>query len=249
MVAWLDGPVAPRDFHVNAQRSASGARPPARFSQVKLHRRVLETHGHGALERRGPPEFPGWRPRMNESSIAGVMNALLRPAGPCSSCGFACDAGFAFCPRCGNSRAEAAPAPPPEPEADRRQVTVLFADLTGFTSLAEGLDPETVRAFQNALVRGDGAGHRALRRLRREVRRRCGDGGVRRAARARGRSRCARCRPRRTCCRSIDRLSRQWAARLGPGGDAAHRRAHRAGGRRQPGAAAPAAPTRSPATR
>ena len=28
---------------------------------------------------------------------------------------------------------------------------MLFADLTGFTSLAEGLDPETLRAFQNAL--------------------------------------------------------------------------------------------------
>jgi adenylate cyclase len=30
-------------------------------------------------------------------------------------------------------------------------VTVVFADLTGFTSLAERLDPEVVRAFQNAL--------------------------------------------------------------------------------------------------
>jgi adenylate cyclase len=30
-------------------------------------------------------------------------------------------------------------------------VTVLFADLTGFTSLSERLDPEEVRAFQNAL--------------------------------------------------------------------------------------------------
>ena len=39
----------------------------------------------------------------------------------------------------------------PEQEADRRQVTVLFADLTGFTALAERLDPETVRTFQNAL--------------------------------------------------------------------------------------------------
>ncbi len=36
-------------------------------------------------------------------------------------------------------------------EADRRQVTVLFADLSGFTSLSERLDPEVVRAFQNAL--------------------------------------------------------------------------------------------------
>jgi adenylate cyclase len=36
-------------------------------------------------------------------------------------------------------------------EADRRQVTVLFADLSGFTALSERLDPEEVRAFQNAL--------------------------------------------------------------------------------------------------
>lgn len=36
-------------------------------------------------------------------------------------------------------------------EADRRQVTVLFADLCGFTTLAERLDAEEVRAFQNAL--------------------------------------------------------------------------------------------------
>jgi adenylate cyclase len=39
----------------------------------------------------------------------------------------------------------------PRREADRRQVTVLFADLSGFTALAERLDPEEVRAFQNAL--------------------------------------------------------------------------------------------------
>ncbi|WP_404295514.1 ATP-binding protein (plasmid) [Microvirga sp. RSM25] len=34
---------------------------------------------------------------------------------------------------------------------DRRQVTVLFGDLSGFTTLSERLDPEEVRAFQNAL--------------------------------------------------------------------------------------------------
>jgi adenylate cyclase len=37
------------------------------------------------------------------------------------------------------------------PDADRRQVTVLFADVSGFTTIAERLDPEEVRAFQNAL--------------------------------------------------------------------------------------------------
>ena len=36
-------------------------------------------------------------------------------------------------------------------DADRRQVTVVFADLCGFTSLSERLHPEEVRAFQGAL--------------------------------------------------------------------------------------------------
>ena len=36
-------------------------------------------------------------------------------------------------------------------EADRRTVTVLFADLSGFTALSERLDPEELRALQNDL--------------------------------------------------------------------------------------------------
>lgn len=50
--------------------------------------------------------------------------------------------------------AEALPAPrpaAPHRDVDRRQVTVLFVDLSGFTSLAERLDPEEVRAFQTNL--------------------------------------------------------------------------------------------------
>ena len=38
-----------------------------------------------------------------------------------------------------------------EQHADRRVVTILFADLSGFTTLAERLDPEEVRAFQGRL--------------------------------------------------------------------------------------------------
>jgi adenylate cyclase len=75
------------------------------------------------------------------------MTTNRRSAKPCSACGFACDAAFLFCPRCGAAQKPAQA----EPEADRREVTLVFADLTGFTSLAERLDPETVRAFQNAL--------------------------------------------------------------------------------------------------
>src|SRR5262245_47871060 len=84
----------------------------------------------------------------------------------CAACGFACAPDFLFCPKCGASL-EAKPKPTPAPtaasspvrpapacssvEADRRLVTVLFADVSGFTSLSERLDPEDVRSFQNDL--------------------------------------------------------------------------------------------------
>lgn len=42
-------------------------------------------------------------------------------------------------------------------EGERKQVTILFADLSGFTALAERTDPETIRAFQNDLF-GEMAG-------------------------------------------------------------------------------------------
>jgi len=74
----------------------------------------------------------------------------------CSGCGFEAPADFAFCPKCG-ARLAVAPAPPPPPspppEGDRRPVTVLFADLAGFTALSESLDPEDVRAIQSDLFR------------------------------------------------------------------------------------------------
>jgi adenylate cyclase len=72
----------------------------------------------------------------------------------CNGCGFEAPADFAFCPKCG-AKLAAAPAPPPPassaPDGDRRPVTVLFADLAGFTALSEGLDPEDVRAIQRDL--------------------------------------------------------------------------------------------------
>jgi len=43
-------------------------------------------------------------------------------------------------------------AAPSEAESDRRLATIMFADLSGFTSLSEGLDPEDVRALQTDLL-------------------------------------------------------------------------------------------------
>ena len=91
----------------------------------------------------------------------------------CPGCGSTVQVDFAFCPKCGGklsaappSSSDTAPAPPAprdraladaspagarQAEADRRLVTVLFADLAGFTALAESLDPEEVRALQTDL--------------------------------------------------------------------------------------------------
>ncbi|MBS0523847.1 MAG: AAA family ATPase [Proteobacteria bacterium] len=80
----------------------------------------------------------------------------------CAGCGFEIQVDFAFCPRCGAAqRPAAAPKRRPD-EADRRPVTVLFADLCGFTSLSERLDPEEVRAFQGVLF--DSLGQAVSRR-------------------------------------------------------------------------------------
>ena len=71
----------------------------------------------------------------------------------CAGCGFEILPDFAFCPRCGRPQAAAGVARQQQQpdDADRRPVTVLFADLCGFTSLSERLDPEEVRSFQGVL--------------------------------------------------------------------------------------------------
>jgi class 3 adenylate cyclase/tetratricopeptide (TPR) repeat protein len=65
---------------------------------------------------------------------------------PCPTCGAPTDPGTRFCGECGAPLGQAAALPTPAPKvAERRLVSVLFADLVGFTALSESRDAEDVR--------------------------------------------------------------------------------------------------------
>ena len=65
----------------------------------------------------------------------------------CAECGTRNSPGAKFCGECGatlGTSPQTRPQPP-EPLAERRLVTVLFADLVGFTTVSEARDAEDVR--------------------------------------------------------------------------------------------------------
>jgi class 3 adenylate cyclase/tetratricopeptide (TPR) repeat protein len=101
--------------------------------------------------------------RTETSAPAGRCQACGNLLGErhCPACGFASPVVFRFCGQCGTPVAEVASAVPPEARdaggaerharsAERRQVTVLFSDIVGWTRLAQDLDPEDL----GALLRG-----------------------------------------------------------------------------------------------
>ena len=80
-----------------------------------------------------------------------------RLAESCPACGFAVEADHQYCAACGH-RLASAPARPGTPAAgERRQVTVLFCDLVGYTRLSQQLDAEEVHALlERFFARVDG---------------------------------------------------------------------------------------------
>ena len=72
----------------------------------------------------------------------------------CPSCGTPAPPEARFCMNCG-SQMDPAGAPGPVRERlpeERRQVTVLFADLSGYTAVAERMDPEAVKALVDRVL-------------------------------------------------------------------------------------------------
>jgi class 3 adenylate cyclase len=92
--------------------------------------------------------------------------------GPCPACGFANPPGFAYCGQCATPLTAQPPAPRPQAplsytptylaekiltsktalEGERKQVTVLFADLKGSMELLAERDPEDARAILDPVL-------------------------------------------------------------------------------------------------
>jgi hypothetical protein len=70
--------------------------------------------------------------------FCGGCGIALAATLPCPRCGATNPAMQRFCHDCGE-RLGGAPSPSP-PEAERKQVTVLFADVKGSMDLAAGMD-------------------------------------------------------------------------------------------------------------
>jgi class 3 adenylate cyclase/tetratricopeptide (TPR) repeat protein len=100
---------------------------------------------------------------VNPAAAKFCVECGAKVSAACPSCGSTANPpGARFCAECGTRMEESsgragavtdagerAPFRPVEPLTERRLVSVLFADLVGFTSRSDGTDPEQVREFLN----------------------------------------------------------------------------------------------------
>jgi class 3 adenylate cyclase len=74
----------------------------------------------------------------------------------CTSCGQDNPPGFRFCGSCGapcESKGSSTSGAGESEDGERRWLTVLFADLSGFTSLSERTDPEEIRSMVDGCMK------------------------------------------------------------------------------------------------
>ena len=140
------------------------------------------------LERRSPRPVSSRRPSRARSPARNRRRLKVAPIGlramaACAHCGSENPEAARFCNACGSTLTEAAP---PRTE-ERKVVTVLFADLVGFTAGLGAARPRGRRAILSPVLRAAAGRARAPRRHGGEVHRRRGDGGLRRADHPRGR--------------------------------------------------------------
>jgi class 3 adenylate cyclase/energy-coupling factor transporter ATP-binding protein EcfA2 len=83
--------------------------------------------------------------------FAATGSNVLTSAGQCARCGYQNSAEHRFCGSCGQALGAEDPAAAAL-EGERRWATVLFADLSGFTSHSEVTDPEEVRWMVDRLT-------------------------------------------------------------------------------------------------
>jgi adenylate cyclase len=103
------------------------------------------------------------RGRAHNSYFARRFLLLLDSRVQCPTCGSEVPPGFKFCGQCG-TKLETAPVVEAKVEAkadpggaQRREVAVLFADVSGFTAMSEKLDAEDVHELMNRCFAGIGA--------------------------------------------------------------------------------------------
>jgi len=70
---------------------------------------------------------------------------------PCPKCRNVAPPGSEFCNRCGSPLEGKVERAKPVIEAERKQVTVLFSDLSGYTAMTERLDPEEVKEIKGRI--------------------------------------------------------------------------------------------------
>src|SRR6478609_839970 len=103
-----------------------------------------------------------------------MNNVLNRSDAHCAVCGNSPRALARFCDACGS------PIAPPQTALERKQITILFADVVESMSLAATLEPERFREIMYQLLNRSAA---VVQRHCRQVHGRRADGVVRRARR------------------------------------------------------------------